>query len=308
MGRHSFREADVVRDNWGRFGNENHSAGPTASSAPSSGKPSEATIRARQGGGNYRALMPDVVNSAEIKGKGGTVKLDHHGDGSLTITTPHGSATLPAHIREGTLPEVIHDTEILATGETMWVRDPKDFTTYAAITRVGSGTYTLHLGSDADEEPGITLTESQLNKINDTSTLLTEYNRRIDTGNGNADIYLTSNDNLGLRTPGDDGTPVDIELSPAQARKLNHAISVVYQGFDDEDPDGPESGVSETSFSIGGGKRIHVTQQGATPIDSPAGVNGDLIIEADDGSWAFVVTPKSYDEFTDTLQDMVDAL
>ncbi|MGS2645850.1 hypothetical protein [Streptosporangium sp. G12] len=308
MGRHSFREADVVRDDWGRFGEESHSASSAASSTPSSGKPSEATIRARQGGGNYRVLMPDAVNSAEIKGKDGTVKFDHHGDGSLTITTPHGSATLPARIRERMLPSVIRDTEKLAAGETMWVRDSKDFTTYAAITRVGSGTYTLHLGSDADEKPGLTLTESQLDKINDTSTLLTEYNHRIDTGNGNADIYLTSNDNLGLRTPGNDGTPVDIELSPAQARKLNHAIGVVYQGFDHEDPDGPESGVSETSFSIGGGKRIHVTQQGTPPIDSPDGANGDLLIEADDGSWAFVVTPKSYEEFTDTLHDVVDAL
>lgn len=288
MGRHgAFVESSVVRDDWGRFGEENHFAAPAspAASAPA----------ASQRG------MPDAISSAEIKSKGGMVKLEHHGDGSLKITTPHGSTTLPADVRSR-LSGNLTDAEFLSVGETQRIGTPS--TAHATIKATKSG-YTLHVGGD--DQQGIALTESQLGKIGEASTDMSEYSHRIDTGYGVTDVYLTQNDKLGLRTMGDDGKPVDLELSPAQASALGHAIDTVATGFDpngSDDDDG--SAVTETSFNAGKGRRIHVTQQGTVPfLDSP---DGDLLIEADDGSWAITVNPKGYDDFTQALYDVVDAL
>lgn len=279
-----WNEADHPRDGDGRF--TDGAGGGSSSSA------------AGRRAGSRRKRLPETISSAEVKAKGGNITLDHYGDGSLAITTPGGTTKLSPGDRER-LSDAFSGAEEMDPGESKKVGA-------ATLTREKSG-YTLRVGDDSE---GIPVTKANLEKMNDKSQDMSDYSKRVETGWGEADLSIAPGNKLGMRILGDDGNPVDIEIPRAQALKLRSAINATFEG---DDPDGeidlPESGVlDKIDVPLGKGRSIHVEQQGHDNLDAKGFPQGNLMIEADDGSWGITVTPENYDAFTDALNDVVDAI
>ncbi len=280
-----WNEALHPRDEDGKF--SDGGGGGSASSAPA------------RSGGSRRKRLPETISSAEVKAKGGSITLDHYGDGSLGITTPGGTAKLSPDDRKKLASAFSDASDEMSPGDTVKVGA-------TTLTREKSG-FTFRAGDDSE---GIAVSEANLYKMNDKSTDMSDYSKRVETGWGEADISIAPGNKLGMRILGDDGKPQNIELSSKQAQDLRSAIYSTFDGFDGNgDIDLPESGVlDKIDVKLGKGRSIHVEQQGHDNLDAKGHPQGNLMIEADDGSWGITVTPENYDAFTEALSDVVDAV
>src|SRR5256885_1402386 len=57
--------------------------------------------------------------------------------------------------------------------------------------------------------------------------------RRIDTGHGPLDVYVTDDHHIALRTVGHDGKPVEMHFDETSWARLNAAIIVIHEGYDE---------------------------------------------------------------------------
>ncbi|GGK61326.1 hypothetical protein Sme01_03020 [Sphaerisporangium melleum] len=249
--------------------------------------------------------FPQAVTSAEIP-------LD---DGStLTLHKSNGDAI---HVGNGTNASALTIDEIeeiessinnahhggLDIGESEDIVD-MDGGAFGRVTKTGRNQYQV----DIDGRQSLTLTPKQADQMESEAQRI-QSARRIQTAYGPADVYLTPGGKLGLRASGGYGEYVDVELSPSQARKLSDAITATYDGFDPNGELNNEDGsrIDQVDVPLGKGQSIHVEQQGPTPGEN-GGPQGDLLLEAGDGSWSITADPNSYDDLTDAIRDVNDML
>ncbi|MGI5161406.1 hypothetical protein [Microbispora sp. CA-102843] len=229
--RHPWNEHDHPRDRRGRFG---HGAGGNIGGAS---HPS--------GHGNGRG-MPDIVSTADVSlSKGGDLSLDRHADGGLTVYNGHSSVTLDR--------SEAHDfnTALNSVGwggaDEYWVTRVESTPSGNAISNVAllrredDDTVSLRLtprpGATNDElrnAPAVQLKERDLGRIEDANMQL-DSSFRVDTGNGDVDVFITDDHKFGIRHLGDDGRPVETLFDAKSFSKINQAINVVYEGFDESE-------------------------------------------------------------------------
>jgi len=57
--------------------------------------------------------------------------------------------------------------------------------------------------------------------------------RRVDTGNGPTDVYTPRPGRLALRMKDDNGNPTEVEFNAGEWRRIDHAINLLAEGFDE---------------------------------------------------------------------------
>lgn len=247
--------------------------------------------------------FPQAADSSEIPLDDGSTLSLHKSTGD-TIHVGNG-----ANASALTIQEIEEITGSVSTahddgwdiGESDELAD-KDGGAFARVTKTGKDQYRV----DIDGRESFTVTPKQARTMQSDAERI-DMAKRIDTGYGPTDVFLAPGGKLGLRATAGYGESVGIELSRAQARKLDDAINATYEGFDPNGDIVSDSTISQLDVPLGKGRSIHVEQQGPTPGDS-GGPQGDLLIEADDGSWAITISPSAYDAFTDALTDLNEAL
>lgn len=249
--------------------------------------------------------FPQAADSSKIDlDDGSTLTLHKGSDGHIHVGGGTNASALTVEEIEEIKSSVIeaHD-DGWDVGESDELAD-MDGGAFARVTKTGKNQYRV----DIDGRTSFTVTAKQARQMESDAQRI-RLAQRVNTPYGPADVYLTPDGKLGMRTTDAYGEPVGVELSPAQASKLGNAVNATYEG---SDPNGElynEDGsrIDQVDVPIGKGRSVHVEQQGTTPGGN-GGPKGDLILEADDGSWAITVDPKSYDAFTTALYDVTDAL
>lgn len=298
MGRHSaWNEADHPRADDGKFG---HGAGGHSP-------------------GDTGRGMPDVIAGADIPVRGGDeIALDFHADGSATLAT----STTSVHLPDSSVSDLKYSLQHIGSedtqvGDEVWVKTverdsdgrPTGSSSAALIRKEGEGSYSLRLaqtGNPSAEElrnaPEVRLNDKDLTKI-DGAFLRGKTATRIDTGNGPADLYITDDNRFGIRAKGDDGKPAEARLVPRSFAKINHAISVVLEGFDENDPTGPDSGVTRVNVPTNIGP-VRVQLFGDWNGNNP----GDrLEIAPVNGGWKLSVNGPQQDDFLNAWSKVADA-
>lgn len=300
MGRHSasaWTEHDHPRDPDGKF------AGSGAGRA----------------GGTSRRGMPDAIAGADIPIRGGDeIALDSHLDGSITIATPKGSVRLPEE-SVSDLRYYLGDLSLEGrdAGEEAWIKrteldaDSRPRSTLAALVRKdGEGKYSLRLAqgdapsaAELRDAPALQLNGKDLSSIDNALTRM-KASSRVDTGNGDLDVFLTDDKKFSFRHLGDDGHPVETKFDAKSFARLNHAIDVVIDGFDENDPTGPDEGVTQVDVKTNVGKvRVELTGtwQGTSLGDrlKITPVQGD--------AWGIYVDGTQQQSFADAVSKISDA-
>src|SRR5690606_6519650 len=124
---------------------------------------------------------------------------------------------------------------------------------------------------------------------------------RLDTGPGELDMYLTDDKRFGCRHVGNDGRPVEVEFSARPMARIRRAVDVVYEGLDEDDPDGPDEGVTEVNIDTNAAK-VGVQLDGEWRRDGPA--DRLWILPVDHNEWGIVVSGDRQDAFGDVLEEL----
>jgi len=305
MGRHSFREADVVRDDWGRFGNKNTS---------SQNKPA-----ADASGATTQRGMPDVIATSTVKLKGGgALKIGQRADGGMTLTGDHGDVTFDSQGAEDLRTSLRFAETNMDIGGREVVKhqqvspDGVYTTLIGQIDRTGSDSYQVRLDDDDPsfdelaDNPPLNLTGKDIDRITDTSIRF-EAAARVDTGYGDADIFITDDNKFAFRHLGDDGKPVEVAFNSKSFAKIMGAVNVVGEGFDemeyfvkapDPEADFPEVTSLDIPTNVG---KVRVEQLGEWGGNGP---NDRLMITPVDGDdWGIVVEGSKQSDWWDAMSE-----
>ncbi len=280
----SWNEHDHPRDDHGRFGHGHGGDHPNTGS---------------HAGGGERG-MPDAVATNTVKlSSGESITIDRHDDGGVTLTSGNDQVTYsPAETNRvmGDLASADdldpgeHDTSTLGSK------------TLATIERTGKNAYTLQLGGDGQP---VDLNGRDLDRIN-TANEKSSAASRVDTGNGDVDLFVTDDNKIGLRHLGDDGTPVETRFDPKSWAKISRAMDVVIDRLDENEEfvkGDKADGVTSVTFRTNAGKaRVELVGdwQGTNPGDR-------LEIMAVDESWGIVVDGPKQGAWGDAMQAVEDA-
>lgn len=278
----SWNEHDHPRDDHGRFGHGHGRDHPGGGSR----------------GGSERG-MPAAVSTNTVKlASGDTLTLDRHKDGGVTLTSGNDKVTYnPAETDR-----VMGD---LASADDL---DPGEYDTItlgsknlATIERTSKNAYTLQL----QDGPPIDLNGRDLDRIN-TAHEKSSAASRVDTGNGDVDLFVTDDNKIGIRHLGDDGTPVETRFDPKSWAKISRAMDVVIDRLDENEEfvkGDKADGVTSVTFRTNVGKaRVELfgDWKGTNPGDR-------LEIMAVDESWGIVVDGPNQGAFGDAMQAIEDA-
>ncbi|MEV7013285.1 hypothetical protein [Streptosporangium sp. NPDC051022] len=262
--------------------------------------------------------MPDIIAGSDISTRGGgEIALDHHVDGGLTVNTPNGSVHLT---KQGALTFKRSLKDISRSddndGKEDWItqvdnQDGRPYSKLVGLVRKdGDDTYSLRLPPNDDPSldelgnaPALQLSGKDLTKIDD-ALFRMESASRIDTGHGDLDIFITDDNKFGFRNVGDNGRPVETKFDAKSFAKLNHAIDVVVDGFDDSDPNGPDEGVTRVDVKTNAGTvRVELTGnwRGTTPDDRLK------ITPVGGGTWSIDVAGAHQSDLHDALSKVSEA-
>ncbi|MGI5274858.1 hypothetical protein ACQEUU_37395 [Nonomuraea sp. CA-218870] len=300
-----FRESDVNRDPEGKFARKGF-AGANSPTADVPDSPS------RHGTGRG---MPSIVAGADIRTrKGDEIALDMHHDGTVTFAV-NGTSVTHDKATASTLMERIGEASAYEEDFEAWVKstptgpDGRPGTPQlAALVRAeGDGAVSVRLAPTPGMSAEALRNTPPINLSGDDQRKLGEgYDRaraatRLDTGPGELDVFLGDGKTFGFRHVGNDGEPVEVEFNARSMARLQRAINVVYEGFDEDDPDGPDDGVTEVDINTNAGK-VRVQLDGEWRGDGP----GDRlwILPADHDNWGIVVSGNRQEAFGEALEDL----
>lgn len=258
--------------------------------------------------------MPSIVNGSDITVRGGKdIALDRHSDGSYTLSTNGATVEIPpdgVSNFKSALGYVAH--EGADVGDQGWVsRRNKDGrnANFALISKDAEGKYSLRVAegdrpsSDAVRNaPPVELNDRDVDRLKGSFERL-DTASRVDTGYGDVDALLTDDKKFTLRHLGDDGRPVEVGLNAKSFARLQHAFDVLIEGFDEDDPDGPDEGVTQVDINTNVGKvrvQLDGTWEGSGPDDKLriGPVSGD--------AWGIIVTGSNTEAFTDALNKLAE--
>lgn len=246
--------------------------------------------------------MPRTVAQEDVALTGGGTLTVHKQPGSDVVHVTDGDRSFALTSEEvhgiNSAIDMADDDEEWGVGESDRVTDDRGFA-YATVTKTGPKAYDVQI----DGKPGFTLSPKDADRLNASTTRI-DAASRAETGNAPTDFLPGPRNSVTLRTPGDDGRPVDVPLTASAASKVLRALNTVNEGFDDDNPDGPDHGVHRVDVPIGGGRKAVVEQIG--PVSGP-GATGRTVIEADDGSWSVTVNASAYDDWVDAFNQAADA-
>ncbi|GGK61321.1 hypothetical protein Sme01_03010 [Sphaerisporangium melleum] len=295
MGRHStWNETDHPRAFDGKFAH-----------AVTGGAP-------RDGGDKPRRGMPDAITTSDIPVRGGKeLALDYHRDGTVTISS--GKATV--RLSESNFSQLGRlldrfDAEDTEPGreETLTdiqVRGGSAHSTLNALVRKDEdGTVSLHLApsddpsyEDMQNAPALRLNSKDIAAFHNANTRA-EAATRVDTGNGDVDLFIGDDDKFTLRHLDDDGRPKEVKFTPKDFAKLSHAIDAVIDGWDEEDDSlADDEVVTKRTVRTSAGTinvEIHGPYDGRNPGDR-------LEITAQDGSWGIVLDGSTERDFAEAI-------
>ncbi|MEV8638104.1 hypothetical protein AB0395_41275 [Streptosporangium sp. NPDC051023] len=134
----------------------------------------------------------------------------------------------------------LDDDDELKVGEGDGVVDSEGLL-FGHVTKAGSGRYDVQI----DGQPAFTLSPKDAGRLEQTGYDLSTA-KRLDTEYGPVDVYPAGGGKFGIRHIGDDGRPVETVFTAGSWRKLDRALTVVHEGFDEEDtdPNAPDEGVT----------------------------------------------------------------
>jgi hypothetical protein len=280
-------------------------------------------ISGSSGGGNAHKSsrgMPDTLASADIPGRDGKeLALDAHPDGSVSVSSGVYSVKL-SHSAFGDLRSFMKDLdgEDVDDGEEAWVKSDRldanghrNGSGLAALVRKEGDDVTVRLAphdnasvDDLRNAPEVRLNSKGIDKLDDESFRMSSASR-IDTGNGDMDIAVTSDKKVSITHIGEDGKPKTTQFDAKSYAKVAHAIDAVVDGWDDNDPTLDENEVvRKRSFSTNAGK-VNVELIGTSEGNGP---EDRLRIMAEDESWGVVIDGPQQKAFHDAIGKINDAL
>lgn len=299
IAKRAWNEALHPRDDDGRF---THKGGGT------SGAPSTPTMPARQvpdisrmadnairraagrGGITRRPErgMPDAIASIPVKTKSGaTIGVHRHADGSLTIDAGGRRTTM-------TKEQAKRFTDQLDLAQD-WPRgDSEDIPGAGRITRV-SGGYQVDLAGGGRLD--LTFRDG---KVLDQTIQRSAGSTRVDTGYGDADVFIADRNKIGFRHLGDDGRPVEIVLDKTSYTKIDRTIDRLIDEMDEDGPDRKPLYAGELSTNVG---RVRVEMTGWREPGSVL-----RIIPAEGGDWGLVIDGSAQEAWYFATSDAKEAL
>lgn len=295
-----WREEDHPRDRLGRFGHGN-------------GTPSHHDGGGHGGGGSARAGsshtgtgtgssasgqkgMPKTLASAEVPLKaGGTLSIGREHDGDrITLTHSGHSTTLS---RDGA-----HKLARQLTLADDW--DPGEEDTIDGgghIRKTSASSYDVTLPD------GTKLTLSRRDAVKFEQALEgLDASTRIDTGNGDLDVFSPGRGKIGYRHLGDDGRPVEVVFDRKSYRKISDAIDRIIDDVDDPDITKP---VTRRVVSTNAGK-VSVELFGKWGGRNP-GDRLEIMPVDDNAGWGIVIDGPQQRDWADAndriMQESADA-
>lgn len=252
--------------------------------------------------------MPSIVTGSDITVRGGKdIALDRHSDGSYTLVSNGTTVDLtPDAVSNFKAALDFIANEESDVGAEGWIGRGR--ANIGLIRKEGNGRYTLRVAEgekpslDAIRNaPPVELNDRDVERINNAFERM-DASARIDTGYGDLDVYVTDNKKFGFRHLGDDGTPVDVEFNPKSFAKIQRAIDILIEGYDD-DEDSPESGVTQVDVQTNLGK-VRLELFGEWEGNGP----GDYLTITPVGSdaWGIVVAGTAQEAFSDALWDLAE--
>ncbi|SET48711.1 hypothetical protein [Nonomuraea wenchangensis] len=318
MRSHTFRESAIARDREGKFASKASGGNPSAISTalrdtarPDAVKDSPSRHSTGQG-------MPSIINGADIRTRDGKeIALDRHSDGTTTLTANGTSITLDKRATEE-LNRSLGDMagEDVDVGTSQIVRyyttgpDKQPVSHLVAhIQKDGDDSYSLRVAGDADSiealtnTPAVNLSRNDIDKL-DEALFRLDSSSRVPTDYGDIDVYPTDDGKIAFRHLGDDGTPVETAFNAASIARIRRAIDVVIEGFDEDSPDGPDTGVRRREVSTNAGKvRIE--------LDGEWGGTGSgnvlRVTPATGDAWGVVVDGPNQSAFYDAIDRAEEA-
>lgn len=296
--RGAWREEDHPRDLLGRFS----SGGGGGASDHHDGGGRDGGHRAGGGhtgtgsGTSGQTGMPKTLASAEMPLKaGGTLGIAREHDGDrITLTHAGRSTTLS---REGA-----HKLARELTLADDW--DPGEEDTFDGaghIRKTSASSYEVTLPD------GATLTMSRRDAVKFEQTLEgLDASTRLDTGNGDLDVFSPGRGKIGYRHLGDDGRPVEVVFDRKSYRKISDAIDRIIDDVDYPEGDKP---VTRRVVSTNAGK-VSVELIGKWGGHNP-GDRLEIMPVDDDAGWGIVIDGPRQRDWADAndriMQESADA-
>jgi hypothetical protein len=240
--------------------------------------------------------MPSVIAAATLNGGGGdlTLTADPGGssgavnlsDGPRSITLSRDDQRTLGKALRSTTPQVVgHGRD----GKLLWrVTNGEPDESGDSIRR--SHTLTV-AGADDDMEslvsrPGVRLTERQVNGLDDTLARL-GVARRMETGYGPLDMFVTEKDEIAFRMKDDNGGPTEVAFGRQDWRRIADATDLLVEGFDESGPEDQEEINDLVVKTSAGPVEMHWRGQRVEPGYAP---DSRLIMAPQyDAAWSMVV-------------------
>lgn len=226
-GRHSapWREEDHPRGDHGRFGNGSGSGGSDGGSGGGSagGAPSGAPASRSERG------MPSVLSTTSVPlAGGGSARLDRHTSGDISLTAGTHTTTLSRDNADTLVSR-------LRLADDWDVGDEESFGGAGHIRKTGRSEYEATL----PDGTALNVTRRDVKQLEKAFDRL-DGASRVDTGNGDTDIFVTDDKKIGFRHLGDDGRPVEAAFTRGSFGKISRTIDELIDEADfPDDPDNP---------------------------------------------------------------------
>lgn len=279
-GRHSapWREEDHPRGDHGRFGNgsgsggsDGGSGGGSAGGAPSGGAPASRSERG----------MPSVLSTTSVPlTGGGSARLDRHTSGDISLTAGTHTTTLSRDNADTLVSR-------LRLADDWDVGDEESFGGAGHIRKTGRSEYEATL----PDGTALNVTRRDVKQLEKAFDRL-DGASRVDTGNGDTDIFVTDDKKIGFRHLGDDGRPVEAAFTRGSFGKISRTIDEL---IDEADfPDDPDNPITRKVIATNLGK-VRVELLGGLR-DGPGSRLEIMPVEGD--AWGVVVdSAQKYDWF-----------
>jgi hypothetical protein len=186
-------------------------------------------------------------------------------------------------------------------GENHAVVSDQDGFAFARIASADHGRYDVQI----DNREAFSLSPKDGAHVVEAATRLSSATR-VDTGNGVVDLFISDNDTFVLRLPASD-SPTEAELDPRSYAKLSRAVDILMDGFDENDPNGPDSGVTRVDVATNLGP-VRVELFGEWGGNDPG---ARLEIESRDRGWAVTVAGRRHTAWstaTSKIEEIGEAL
>ncbi|MFI7630262.1 hypothetical protein [Microbispora rosea] len=290
--RGTWREDDHPRGYHGRFGHgggapSSHSGGGSGGGHAGDSRTGGERIGTSTGTGSGASRekgMPKTFATAEVPLKaGGTLKVGREHDGDR-ITLTHGDHTSSLS-RDGA-----HKLARELTLADDWDTGEEDtFDGAGHIRKTGPGAYDVTLPD------GTKLTMSRRDAVKFEQTLEgLDASSRLDTGNGDLDVFSPGRGKIGYRHLGDDGRPVEVVFDRRSYRKISDTIDRII-----DDVDAPVDGkpVTRREISTNAGK-VSVELFGKWGGRNP-GDRLEIMPVGGDAGWGMVIDGPQQRDWAD---------